>query len=113
MILGFLDSIVENINKTVKQIEESIDEISKKRKENSATDDNETDTTEFEQQKEKLYSFISRVESLKTFNPPFHFEIDDPSGNSFIENPNAPYRDEQMTIKKYRRTARAKFSLKH
>ena len=42
---------------------------------------------------------------LKHLSQTFHFEIDDPSGNSFIENPNAPYRDEQMTIKKYRRTS--------
>jgi len=45
------------------------------------------------------------VESFKSLSQPFHFEIDDPSGNSFIENPNAPYRDEQLTIKKYRRTS--------
>ena len=41
---------------------------------------------------------------MKSLSKPFHFEIDDPSGNSFIENPNAPYRDERMTTKKYRRT---------
>lgn len=42
---------------------------------------------------------------MKSLSKPFHFEIDDPSGNSFIENPNAPYRDERMTTKTYRRTA--------
>ena len=45
----------------------------------------------------KLTQFIERLESLKKVSSPFHFEVDDPSGNSFIENPRAPYRDEQMT----------------
>ena len=53
----------------------------------------------------KLTQFIERLESLKKASSPFHFEVDDPSGNSFIENPRAPYRDEQMTTKKYRRNA--------
>lgn len=52
-----------------------------------------------------MHDFIARVESCKTLSSTFHFEIDDPSGNSFIENPNAPHRDEQMVIKKYRRSA--------
>ncbi|CAF0812389.1 unnamed protein product [Rotaria sp. Silwood1] len=103
-IEGFFDSIIENINKTVKQIEETIDEIRKKPKENSTNDNDEQNILQFQQQKQKLYEFINRVESFKTLSQTFHFELDDPSGNSFIENPNAPYRDEQMKIKKYRRT---------
>lgn len=96
-IEGFLTSVVENISKTIKQIEETIA---------TPTEDiTEQTVAEFQQQKEKLRQFIERVEALKSFAEPFHFEIDDPSGNSFIENPNAPYRDERMTIKKYRRTA--------
>ena len=61
--------------------------------------------SQFEQQKQNLSKFITRVESFKNLSQSFHFEIDDPSGNSFIENPIAPYRDEQQTIKKYRRTS--------
>jgi zinc finger protein len=84
-------------------VEEAIDEIRKNQKENS-TDNNDENIPQFEQQKEKLYAFISRVESLKNLSETFHFEINDPSGNSFIENPKAPHRDEQLTVKKYRRT---------
>ncbi|CAF1109848.1 unnamed protein product [Rotaria sordida] len=104
-IEGFLDSITENINKTIKQIEETIDETHKNSKENSTDDNDKQNISEFEQQKQKLYEFIKRVESCKTLSQTFHFELDDPSGNSFIENPNAPHRDEQMKIKKYRRTS--------
>lgn len=53
----------------------------------------------------KLTQFIERMEGLKKISSPFEFEVDDPSGNSFIENPRAPYRDDQMKIKKYRRNA--------
>ena len=35
---------------------------------------------------------------------PFTFEIDDPSGNSFVQNPNAPNVDEFVTETKYMRT---------
>ncbi len=84
-------------------MEEAIDEIRKNQKENS-TDNNDENIPQFEQQREKLYAFITRVESLKNSSETFHFEINDPSGNSFIENPKAPHRDEQLTVKKYRRT---------
>ncbi|CAF2318876.1 unnamed protein product [Rotaria sp. Silwood2] len=104
-IEGVFDSIIENINKTIKQIEETIDEIRKNPIENPTNDNDEQNISQFEQQKQKLYEFINRVESLKTLSETFHFELDDPSGNSFIENPNAPYRDEEMKIKKYRRTS--------
>lgn len=96
-IEGLLSSVAENINNTIKQIEETIAQ--------RTVETTENNVSEFEQQKEKLLQFIDRVEKLKSLAEPFHFEIDDPSGNSFIENPNAPYRDENMTIKKYRRTA--------
>ena len=82
-----------------------MDDIARKRETNSLSAEDETSIPEFEAQKEKLNQFIARVESYKNLSSTFHFEIDDPSGNSFIENPNAPHRDEHMIIKKYRRTA--------
>ncbi|CAF1332595.1 unnamed protein product [Adineta steineri] len=98
-IEGFLSSVIENIQKTIKQIEETLVDTDK-----NSTDDNKIDKSEFEQQKTKFTEFVARVESLKNLTETFHFEIDDPSGNSFIENPKAPYRDEQLTKKEYRRT---------
>lgn len=77
----------------------------KSNEEAATNEETEQTIAQFRDQKEKFLQFINRVESLKSLAEPFHFEIDDPSGNSFIENPNAPFRDEQMTIKKYRRTA--------
>lgn len=35
---------------------------------------------------------------------PFQITVDDPAGNSFIENPNAPHRDPQLSHKTYFRT---------
>ncbi|CAF1931170.1 unnamed protein product [Rotaria magnacalcarata] len=110
-IEGFFDSITENINKTMKQIEETIDELNKKSKESSIDDNDKQTISQFELQKEKLYEFLNRVESLRNLSQTFHFEVDDPSGNSFIENPKAPCRDEQMKIKKYRRTVEQDKSL--
>lgn len=78
--------------------------MNEKAKENSTDDNDAQSIVQFEQQKQKLTDFINRVESLKNLSETFHFEIDDPSGNSFIENPKAPYRDEHMKIKRYRRT---------
>ncbi|UJR25248.1 hypothetical protein I4U23_006600 [Adineta vaga] len=98
-IEGFFDSVVENINKTLKQIDETLDDLKK-----NLTDDNQSNISQFEQQKIKFNEFLARVEAFKTLSETFHFEIDDPSGNSFIENPKAPHRDEQMTTKSYRRS---------
>lgn len=35
---------------------------------------------------------------------PFHQILDDPSGNSFVENPHAPQKDEALVVTHYRRT---------
>jgi len=35
---------------------------------------------------------------------PWHFKIDDPSGNSHVQNPHAPANDVYCTIKHYERT---------
>ena len=91
--------MIENINKTIKQIDET-----------TATSTSTGDAAdrqylpEFAEQKEKLVQFVTRMEALKNLAESFYFEIDDPTGNSFIENPKAPYRDEQLTITKYHRT---------
>ena len=36
---------------------------------------------------------------------PFTVILDDPSGNSFIQNPNAPNKDNYCTIENYPRSA--------
>lgn len=36
---------------------------------------------------------------------PFTFIVNDPSGNSFLQNPNAPNRDEYCKVEHYPRTA--------
>lgn len=36
---------------------------------------------------------------------PFCQVLDDPSGNSFVENPRAPQRDEALAVARYKRSA--------
>ncbi|EZG55238.1 ZPR1 zinc-finger protein [Gregarina niphandrodes] len=60
--------------------------------------------------KEQLLAFVTRLESRMqeaeagVLNNPFTIIIDDPSGNSFVENPLAPKKDAQLRIERYRRT---------
>ncbi|XP_072281865.1 zinc finger protein ZPR1 [Pyxicephalus adspersus] len=52
----------------------------------------------------KIDEFIARLQSLKDGETPFTFILDDPSGNSFVENPFAPQKDEHLTVTHYRRS---------
>ncbi|NXC65151.1 ZPR1 protein, partial [Aleadryas rufinucha] len=51
----------------------------------------------------KIDEFIGKLRQLKEVNSPFTFILDDPSGNSFVENPHAPQRDEALVVTHYRR----------
>ncbi|XP_060702633.1 zinc finger protein ZPR1 [Hemiscyllium ocellatum] len=53
----------------------------------------------------KIEEFIEKLKKLKDVDMPFTLIIDDPSGNSFIENPHAPQKDEALTITHYKRDA--------
>lgn len=53
---------------------------------------------------EKIDEFITKLQSLKDGETPFTFIIDDPSGNSFVENTFAPQKDEALTVTRYRRS---------
>ena len=53
---------------------------------------------------EKLREFIKKVNNLKNLQEPFEIVLDDPSGDSFIENPNAPNKDPQLQVTHYKRT---------
>ncbi|NXS23970.1 ZPR1 protein, partial [Mystacornis crossleyi] len=52
----------------------------------------------------KIDEFIGKLRQLKEVNSPFTFILDDPSGNSFVENPQAPQRDEALVVTRYRRS---------
>ncbi|NXD92942.1 ZPR1 protein, partial [Chaetorhynchus papuensis] len=52
----------------------------------------------------KIDDFIGKLRQLKEVNSPFTFILDDPSGNSFVENPHAPQRDEALVVTHYRRS---------
>ncbi|XP_040282058.1 zinc finger protein ZPR1 [Bufo bufo] len=52
----------------------------------------------------KIEEFISKLQSLKNGETPFTIIIDDPSGNSFVENPFVPQKDDALTVTHYRRS---------
>ncbi|KAM3830736.1 zinc finger protein ZPR1 isoform 1-T1 [Vipera latastei] len=53
----------------------------------------------------KIDEFISKLRGLKEMESAFTFILDDPSGNSFVENPHAPQKDDALEVTHYRRTA--------
>lgn len=54
---------------------------------------------------EKLSDFVDALRKLLELEKPFRLVLDDPSGNSFVENPQAPEADPSMSVHRYRRTA--------
>ena len=57
------------------------------------------------EQADKVGAFIKKLKTFRNGDAPFTFVLDDISGNSFVENPHAPNKDEAMTITRYDRTA--------
>ncbi|XP_034021770.1 zinc finger protein ZPR1 [Thalassophryne amazonica] len=53
---------------------------------------------------EKIDEFIQKLQKLKDLENEFTLEIEDPSGNSFVENPSAPQKDEALTVIRFKRT---------
>jgi len=52
----------------------------------------------------KWTKFLKELEQLMTGKVPFTIILDDPVGNSFIQNPNAPEPDPNLTVEEYERT---------
>lgn len=48
---------------------------------------------------------LSKIQRILDYQDPVTVVLDDPSGNSYIENLKAPAKDPKMTIKHYKRTA--------
>lgn len=53
---------------------------------------------------EKIDEFIQKLRKLKEVENEFTLVIEDPSGNSFVENPVAPQKDEALTVSRFKRT---------
>ncbi|XP_068097024.1 zinc finger protein ZPR1 [Hyperolius riggenbachi] len=53
---------------------------------------------------DRIDEFIGKLQRLKDGDTPLTFVLDDPSGNSFVENPFAPHKDEALTVTHYRRS---------
>lgn len=54
--------------------------------------------------KSKMGSFILRLDELLTCETPYTIVLDDPAGNSFIQNFYAPDPDPEMVVEDYERT---------
>lgn len=52
----------------------------------------------------RIENFIDEIELLLTPGHPFTLIVDDPSGNSFVENPQAPNEDPKLKRTQYKRT---------
>lgn len=53
---------------------------------------------------EKIDEFIQKLRKLKDVEEEFTLVIEDPSGNSFVENPVAPQKDEALTVTRFKRS---------
>ncbi|CAL8238415.1 unnamed protein product, partial [Merluccius merluccius] len=53
----------------------------------------------------RIDQFVARLRRLKAARDPFTLVVEDVSGNSFVENPAAPQRDDAMTVTHFTRTA--------
>ncbi|XP_029006251.1 zinc finger protein ZPR1 [Betta splendens] len=53
---------------------------------------------------DKIDEFIRKLKKLKEVEDEFTLVIEDPSGNSFVENPVAPQKDEALTVVHFKRT---------
>ncbi|XP_029288679.1 zinc finger protein ZPR1 [Cottoperca gobio] len=53
---------------------------------------------------EQIAEFIQKLMKLKEIESEFTLVIEDPSGNSFVENPFAPQKDEALTVSMFNRT---------
>ncbi|KAM8756823.1 zinc finger protein ZPR1 [Acanthopagrus schlegelii] len=53
---------------------------------------------------DKIDEFIQKLKKLKEVESEFTLVIEDPSGNSFVENPMAPQKDEALTVSRFKRT---------
>ncbi|XP_076599369.1 zinc finger protein ZPR1 [Chaetodon auriga] len=60
---------------------------------------------------EKIDEFIQKLRKLKEVENEFTLVIEDPSGNSFVENPVAPQKDEALTVSWFKRTAQQDIQL--
>uniref|UniRef100_A0A8C5FTU5 Zinc finger ZPR1-type domain-containing protein n=1 Tax=Gadus morhua TaxID=8049 RepID=A0A8C5FTU5_GADMO len=52
----------------------------------------------------QIDEFVNKLQKLKHVEEEFTLIIEDPSGNSFVENPVAPQKDEAMTVTHFTRT---------
>uniref|UniRef100_A0A3Q2Y284 Zinc finger protein ZPR1 n=1 Tax=Hippocampus comes TaxID=109280 RepID=A0A3Q2Y284_HIPCM len=52
----------------------------------------------------KIHAFLQKLKKLKDVEEAFTVVIEDPSGNSFVENPSAPLKDEALTVSWFRRS---------
>jgi len=53
--------------------------------------------------RERIATVVAKLRAYAAAEEPFTFQLNDPSGNSYIENPFAPEADPNMTVLRFRR----------
>lgn len=60
---------------------------------------------------DQIDNFISKLKALKDVDEPFTIIFEDISGNTFVQNPNAPQKDENCEIHYFARTMQQNHTL--
>lgn len=81
-------------------IEGLFDDIKKTVEKNPFT----TGDSAFGKAKENIINFTNKIDSIVAGKLPCKLVLDDPTGNSYLQNPNAPDEDPQVEVTKYERT---------
>ncbi|CAG9790715.1 unnamed protein product [Diatraea saccharalis] len=68
------------------------------------TQDQEARRAQHPEAAEQIEAFVVRLEALKTLERPWTLELEDISGNCFVENPEAPRRDPRCDRTDFKRT---------
>eukprot|EP01119_Soliformovum_irregulare_P009856 TRINITY_DN2372_c0_g1_i1.p1 TRINITY_DN2372_c0_g1~~TRINITY_DN2372_c0_g1_i1.p1 ORF type:complete len:488 (+),score=147.16 TRINITY_DN2372_c0_g1_i1:97-1464(+) len=59
----------------------------------------------------RIDEFLERLDKCRQGDMPFTVVLDDPAGNSYIENPHAPKEDPKMKVEHYKRTDEQNWSI--
>ncbi|XP_045525587.1 zinc finger protein ZPR1 [Pieris brassicae] len=68
------------------------------------TQDQEIRRTEHPDAAEQIDGFVAKLQALKVLKTPWTLELEDTSGNTFIENPDAPKKDPRCDATEFKRT---------
>ncbi|CAK1547940.1 unnamed protein product [Leptosia nina] len=75
------------------------------------TQDQDTRRLQHPEAAVQIEAFVEKLQALKTLHKPWHLELEDISGNTFIENPEAPKKDQRSERTDFKRSKEQDHSL--